>query len=283
MIPVYAVVSWLSFRFYRDYIYFQVIRDCYEAFAIAAFFNLMCTYCAPTLHEQKEYFRMQKPKNWVLPLNWFQKCTGGDTHGILKKPGSGLTWFNIMWIGIFQYCFIRVFFTFIALITQATGRYCDSSLNPVFSHVWVQVFNAAGVTIAMYCIIQFYVQVKQDITEHRPVLKLAAIKLVIFFSFWQNVCFSSILIPIHFRADKTFSSSSLLPQLDSLRLRKLLIWTSKSASPLYSSPLKWLPLASCIYMLSLGKSRIASPIRTLFPLRAPDIAEDHTMRAALLA
>ena len=187
MVPVYALVSWLSFWQYKNTIYYQVIRDCYEAFAIASFFALMCNYCAPNLHEQKEYFRHQRPKNWVLPINWFQRCTGGQTRGIFRVPTSGLTWFNVMWIGIFQYCFIRIFFTFIALATQATDTYCESSLSPAFAHVWVQVFDALGVTIAMYCIIQFYVQIRNDIQEHKPVLKLAAIKLVIFFSFWQNV------------------------------------------------------------------------------------------------
>lgn len=77
--------------------------------------------------------------------------------------------------------------TFLALLTQATGRYCGSSLNPAFAHVWVSALNALGVTVAMYCIIQFYYQIKDDISEHRPVMKLACIKLVIFFSFWQNV------------------------------------------------------------------------------------------------
>lgn len=43
------------------------------------------------------------------------------------------------------------------------------------------------VSVAMYCLIQFYVQLKEDLAEHRPLLKVAAIKLVIFLSFWQTV------------------------------------------------------------------------------------------------
>lgn len=39
----------------------------------------------------------------------------------------------------------------------------------------------------MYCLIQFYIQLKGDLSEHRPLLKIAAIKLVIFLSFWQTV------------------------------------------------------------------------------------------------
>lgn len=37
----------------------------------------------------------------------------------------------------------------------------------------------------MYCIIQFYVQMRKPLEEHRPFLKVLAIKLVVFLSFWQ--------------------------------------------------------------------------------------------------
>ena len=43
------------------------------------------------------------------------------------------------------------------------------------------------VTVAMYCLIQFYIQIKDDLAEHKPLLKVSAIKLVIFLSFWQTV------------------------------------------------------------------------------------------------
>ena len=95
MIPVYATISFLSYLFYNHAIYWEVIRDCYEAFAIAAFFTLMCHYVQPTLHDQKNYFRTLTPKNWVWPVNWMQPCTGGSEKGIFRKPRSGLTWFNV--------------------------------------------------------------------------------------------------------------------------------------------------------------------------------------------
>jgi len=80
--------------------------------------------------------------------------------------------------------------TGVAVATQAFGRYCQNSLNPVFAHVWVMGIEAAAVTVAMFCIIQFYVQLKDDIREHKPLLKVAAIKLVIFLSFWQTLAIS---------------------------------------------------------------------------------------------
>lgn len=187
MIPIYAVVSFLSYLFYKNAIYWEVIRDCYEAFAIASFFTLMCHYLEPTLHEQKNYFRQVTARNWIWPIPWMQKCTGGKERGILRVPRSGLTWFNIIWVGVFQYCAIRVIFTFVSLITQFFGRYCESSLNPAFAKIWVEVFEGVAVGFAMYFLIQFYVQLKADLAPYKPFLKIACIKLVIFFSFWQNV------------------------------------------------------------------------------------------------
>ncbi|KAF2674403.1 DUF300-domain-containing protein [Microthyrium microscopicum] len=191
MIPIYATISVVSYKFYTHALYWEVLRDCYEAFAISSFFALLCNYCEPTLKEQKNFFRnIPRVKNWVLPINWFQGCFGGRDEGVLRRPRSGLTWFNIIWVGVFQYCFIRVVMTFTSMITQLLDRYCESSLNPVFAHIWVLAVNALSVTIAMYCLIQFYVQLKDELKHHKPFLKVACIKLVIFFSFWQSLFIS---------------------------------------------------------------------------------------------
>ena len=94
MVPIYSLVAWLSIYFHKHAVYYSVMGDCYEAFTISAFFALMCHYIAPDLHSQKNYFRGIKPKQWVWPLNWMQKCCGGE-HGIWRIPRSGLTWFNV--------------------------------------------------------------------------------------------------------------------------------------------------------------------------------------------
>jgi hypothetical protein len=139
MVPVYATSAFLSFWFYWHAIYFQVISDCYEAFAIASFFALLCHYIAPTLHEQKQYFRSIEPKDWVLPISWFRKCCCGQ-RGPWRTPRSGLTWFNIIWTGIYQYCFIRVAMTITAVVTQYFEKFCESSNSPLFAHIWVGFF-----------------------------------------------------------------------------------------------------------------------------------------------
>lgn len=56
--------------------------------------------------------------------------------------------------------------------------------------IQVLVIESVAVTIAMYCVIQFYIQLKEPLAEHKPFLKVLAIKLVIFLSFWQSSAIS---------------------------------------------------------------------------------------------
>lgn len=46
----------------------------------------------------------------------------------------------------------------------------------------------------MFCLVQFYLQLRVDLAPHKPFLKVLCIKLVIFFSFWQTV--STLIYPI---------------------------------------------------------------------------------------
>ncbi|SZF00492.1 unnamed protein product [Blumeria hordei] len=186
MVPIYSTSALLSFMFYWHAIYFQVLSDCYEAFAIASFFALLCHYIAPNLHEQKKYFRSIEPKAWVWPVDWFKLCC----IRVWRTPRNGLTWFNIIWSGVYQYCFIRVAMTIVAVVTQYYGRYCESSHSPVFAHIWVLVIEGSAVTIAMYCIVQFYIQLSVELEAQKPFIKVLAIKLVIFLSFWQTFLIS---------------------------------------------------------------------------------------------
>lgn len=52
------------------------------------------------------------------------------------------------------------------------------------------VIEGVAVTIAMFFLIQFYVQLREDLAPHRPFLKVVAIKLVVFLAFWQTFTIS---------------------------------------------------------------------------------------------
>jgi hypothetical protein len=186
VIPIYAWTTFFAYVFYRNAIYFELVRDCYAAYAVASYFTLMCHYVAPTLHEQKEYLRNVEPKNWAWPVCWLQKLTGGESKGWLRKPKSGLTWFNICWIGIFQYCVIRTLVTFVAGVTQSFGFFCKGGKNPRYASLWTVIIDGISVLTAMYFLGQVYIQLKKDLATHRPFLQISILKIIVFLTFWQT-------------------------------------------------------------------------------------------------
>jgi uncharacterized membrane protein YagU involved in acid resistance len=48
---------------------------------------------------------------------------------------------QIVWVGVFQYCVMRVLMTIVAVVTQAFGVYCEESLSPAFGHIWVCLWS----------------------------------------------------------------------------------------------------------------------------------------------
>jgi hypothetical protein len=177
MVPIYAITSFLSLVFYQKTVYLHLLRNCYEAYVVASFFTLLCHYVAPNLHDQKEYFRNVQPKLWIFPFTR------------VKPPRSGLTWFNLVYIGIFQFSVTRPLFTIVAAVLEAQDRYCSSSLRPEDGHLWIVLLEGTSIIIAMYFLVQFYTQLKEDIAPHKAFLKLLCIKLVMFLCFWQTWLF----------------------------------------------------------------------------------------------
>ncbi|KAF2836788.1 DUF300-domain-containing protein [Patellaria atrata CBS 101060] len=187
MIPLYAYIAACTHNNPTKAVYLQMYRDLWEPFAIVGFFNLLRFYIAPNLHGQKEYFRTMETKNWLWPLPWLQKCTGGRHRGPFRKPRSGLTWFNIVWAGMYQYCFVRIVVTVVAVWAENTHRYCAHSFDPSFMSVWALLIILISSSVALYCLVQFYWQLKEIVAPRKPALKISCVKLVIFFMFWQSV------------------------------------------------------------------------------------------------
>lgn len=104
---------------------------------------------------------------------------------IKKKPKDGLYFLQLMKWAVLQYCVIRPVTTLAAVILDYAGYYCESSWSPVYAHVWIVIIISISVTIAMYCLIQLYMPVAEELKPHRPILKLFSVKAVVFLTFWQ--------------------------------------------------------------------------------------------------
>ncbi|KAF9453990.1 DUF300-domain-containing protein [Macrolepiota fuliginosa MF-IS2] len=189
MVPLYAIISLASYLWWSHATPLILIRDGYESTVLTAFFYLLLMYLSPVADEQRQIFmkhglsrqndieRMKKGEpvqRWVFPL------------GFIKwKPIDGLYFLQLMKWGVLQYCVLRPLTTLIAVVLDYMGLYCESSWGLGWGHIYLVIVVSLSVTIAMYCLIQLYVAVSRDLAKHKPLLKLFAIKAVVFLTFWQ--------------------------------------------------------------------------------------------------
>ncbi|ORY89355.1 organic solute transporter Ostalpha-domain-containing protein [Leucosporidium creatinivorum] len=198
LVPIYAICSFLSYYFYSQALYFQLVRDCYEAIVIAAFFFLLIAYLSnpPPTPEQpcpapyqtraertarlREVVKDFHLKKWMWPFGWvkWRPAKGG------KGEGEAFLW--IMRIGIGQYVLVRPLSTLVAVVSEYLGWYCLASWSPKFTHIYTSAAITISVSVAMYNVLQLYMAFKKELAPFSPVLKFLAVKSVVFLTFWQE-------------------------------------------------------------------------------------------------
>jgi len=182
MVPIYAIDSFLSFRFYWISVYFDVVRDCYEAFVIYNFYSLLIEYVGG--YERGKNLFMNRPRTrLVVPLVCFEVQ---PKRGLLRQC-KRLT---------LQYVLIRPAMTLLALILQSVSQYCSGNYSPFHGYLWVTVVNFFSVTVAMYALVLFYSMGKEEIAQYKPLPKFLSVKFVIFLSFWQSIAVAG-FVKIH--------------------------------------------------------------------------------------
>ncbi|KAJ2000857.1 hypothetical protein GGI02_000196 [Coemansia sp. RSA 2322] len=178
MIAIYSIISFLSYRFYREAPYYLALRDCYEAFVIASFYMLLLQYIGDSSANQKRSMLGKSSLKWTFPFNCF-----------MMNPASPRTFVLLKW-GILQYVIIRPLGTLATIITHAKGVFCPSSMSPKYAHLWITAVFFVSVSVAMYALVSLYRVIKDDIKEQKPFIKFVAIKAIVFLTFWEGFVIS---------------------------------------------------------------------------------------------
>ena len=106
MSPIYALISWLSYRFYYESTYYITIRDCYEAFVLASFFILLLQYLGDSPEEQRRQLVNTKKQSLIMPL-----CC------LRYNPTKQHWLFWTKW-GILQYVIVKPIVTIVAVVLE---------------------------------------------------------------------------------------------------------------------------------------------------------------------
>lgn len=175
MVPVYALASFLSLVLRDSAIYFNSIREMYEAWVIYNFLSLCLAWVGgPGAVVLSLTGRVLKPSFFLMtccfppiPLDgrFIRRCKQGCLHFVILKP-------------------ILVVVTF---ILYAKGEYEDGNFSTKQSYLYITIIYTISYTVALYALFLFYVACRDLLQPFNPVPKFILIKSVIFLTYWQGV------------------------------------------------------------------------------------------------
>ncbi|XP_074586990.1 protein LAZ1-like isoform X1 [Curcuma longa] len=191
MVPCYSVESYVSLVDPSISVDCEILRDCYEAFAMYCFGRYLVA-CLGGEERTIEFLNRQGgvTSKTTLLENAFEK-------GIIKhpfpmnyflKPWRLSEWFyqNIK-IGIVQYMIIKTFTAILAVVLEAFGVYCEGEFKWKCGYPYMAVVLNFSQSWALYCLVLFYTATKDELAHIKPLAKFLMFKSIVFLTWWQGV------------------------------------------------------------------------------------------------
>jgi len=178
MPPVYATISFFSYRYFRSYTYYALVEAIYEALAVAAFLMLLIQFVGVNTKEQKEIIASKQKLKMPIPFCCWR-----------YRPSKPYFMYTLKW-AVLQYCILRPLISIIGIITESYDVLCPDQYSVHFAAVYLDSVDFVSFSIALYALWLFYVLTKENLVGKQPIAKFASIKLIVFFTFYQGFLFS---------------------------------------------------------------------------------------------
>mmetsp|Transcript_19129 Transcript_19129/g.23482 ORF Transcript_19129/g.23482 Transcript_19129/m.23482 type:complete len:475 (+) Transcript_19129:81-1505(+) len=227
IVPFYAIFSLFSLFWPDNMVYFELIRDIWEAVVIYSFLNLMLEYCGG--------------ENACLSV-------------IMNEPGS------VSHIPPFNCCFpvIPLDASFLRYCKQATIQFViikplmavinlilislpDGQIDQKTYEIGLAIVYNLSYTIALYFLALFYKAIHHHpgIVRKKPLAKFAAVKMVVFLTYYQTLVFS--FVPVFYETGGLWNSFVLCCEMVIFAILHLIAfnWSeykTSASSPKPSSP-----------------------------------------------
>lgn len=178
IVPIYSFDSFLSLMFFNNdnyYVYFDSIRDCYEAFVIYSFLSLCYEYLGGESSIMSEIRGKPIKSSWI----WCTCCLSGRqyTIGFLRFCKQATL----------QFCIVKPVMAVITLVLQAFSLYRDGNFSPSSGYLYIMLIYNLSISLALYALFLFYFATRELLSPYDPLWKFFTVKSVIFLSFWQGV------------------------------------------------------------------------------------------------
>ncbi|KAK2985450.1 hypothetical protein RJ640_006746 [Escallonia rubra] len=175
MVPVYALESFLSLLDSDAAFNYEIIRDCYEAFALYCFERYLIA-CLGGEHGTIQFMESQSLINSSIPLLEESYAYGVVEHPFplncfLREWHLGPDFYQAVKIGIVQYMMLKLICALLAMICQYFGVYGEGKFNWGYAYPYLAVVLNFSQTWALYCLVQFYSVIKDKLAPIKPLAK----------------------------------------------------------------------------------------------------------------
>lgn len=191
MVPVYAVESFLSLLDSKVAFNCEIMRDCYEAFALYCFERYLIA-CLGGEDSTIKFMENQTQISSSTPLLELAYVDGAIKHPfplnfLLRQWYLGSDFYQAVKIGIVQYMILKPICALFAIIFEFFGVYGEGRFEWNYAYPYLAVVLNFSQTWALYCLVQLYSVIKEKLEPIKPLAKFLMFKSIIFLTWWQGV------------------------------------------------------------------------------------------------
>ncbi|XP_042507922.1 LOW QUALITY PROTEIN: protein LAZ1 homolog 2 [Macadamia integrifolia] len=193
MVPVYASESIISLWNPRFSIACDILRNCYESFALYAFgrYLVACLGGEERVMELLECeSRKQLSKPSVKedkPLLEQAAHKRSFLNFFLQPSALGKDLYRTVKFGLVQYMILKTLCAFLAFLLELFGVYGDGEFMWYYGYPYIAAVLNFSQMWALYCLVQFYNVTHQRLQPIQPLAKFISFKAIVFATWWQGV------------------------------------------------------------------------------------------------
>mmetsp|Transcript_12851 Transcript_12851/g.24414 ORF Transcript_12851/g.24414 Transcript_12851/m.24414 type:complete len:518 (-) Transcript_12851:198-1751(-) len=195
MVPIYALDSWLALLLgvmcqQESTIYFDTLRECYEAFTIYSFY----CFTVAAMHDLKGIPLAQVLKDKPPMKHWFplRVVVGQREFEVVSPWEMGPPFVSQCSWGILNYVVMKPLMTALTLVLQVWGLYGEGEFSLTKGYIYIFFINNCSQCWALYCLVVLYEATHEDLAPIKPFAKFVCVKGVVFFTFWQQSLLSTL-------------------------------------------------------------------------------------------
>ncbi|PON66010.1 Lazarus [Parasponia andersonii] len=192
MVPVYATESILSLWNPKLSLACDILRNCYEAFALYSFGSYLVACLGGErsvieLLENESRKLLRKPLLEGASENPTNEKERSIWNFFLKPCILGKDLLTIEKFGLVQYMILKTVCAFLAFLLELFGVYGDGEFKWSYGYPYLAVVLNFSQMWALYCLVQFYNVTHERLQPIKPLAKFISFKAIVFATWWQGV------------------------------------------------------------------------------------------------